>query len=90
VEAFFEGGPMTVFWLSFAGQKGWLGGCFIEATSFDEAVVLSHELDINPGGDVKGVGRELTETEEKEFREKFELGVLYSKKTLPDTYRKWE
>ncbi len=48
-----------LFWLSFADPdlpKGtqFLGGCVVRATSFIEAVQVSHALGINPGGEVQG------------------------------------
>ena len=49
------------FYLSFADSslpkgKQWLGGCYIRSESFDEAMVLSKVLGINPGGQVQFVG----------------------------------
>jgi len=84
------GDIMNLFWLSFAGDEGWRGGCFIEANSFTEAVAETHRLGISPGGEVRGVDKELTEEEEKEFRGMFELDKLYDKETLPDSYTRWE
>lgn len=51
---------MTYWWLSFAdsdlpvGQQ-FLGAAVVEAPSFVAAVLLSHALGINPGGEVKGI-----------------------------------
>jgi hypothetical protein len=41
-----------VWWLSFADGDHWLGGCYIEAIGPAHAVARTHELGINPGGEV--------------------------------------
>lgn len=45
---------MGKYWLSFADDDGFLGVCVVDAPSFPAAVTRSHELDINPGGEVLG------------------------------------
>lgn len=44
-----------IWYLSFAGDDGWLGCCHIEAPSFLLAVTASHLLGCNPGGEVVGL-----------------------------------
>ena len=44
-----------IWWLSFADEDGFLGGVLIRADSFIDAVSKSHELKLNPGGEVQGV-----------------------------------
>ena len=80
---------MHLLWLSFADEKGWKGGCFIEAMDFKKAVEIATRLGVNPGGEIKGVGKGLTDEEEVEFKERFQLGVLYNKETMPDTPIMW-
>lgn len=47
---------MTFWWLSFAGDDGFRGGCVVGPTDdFLDAVQLAHRLGINPGGEVCGV-----------------------------------
>jgi hypothetical protein len=47
---------MNRWYLSFASQEaGFLGACVIEADDFDDALVTSHTLKINPGGQVLAV-----------------------------------
>ena len=48
---------MTIFWLSFCSEKSdekeaFLGACYIEAKNDLDAVRKTHELKINPGGQV--------------------------------------
>lgn len=45
---------MKLWWLSFAGEEGFLGVCILEAPTFLFAVFKTHLLAINPGGEVKG------------------------------------
>lgn len=40
------------WYLSFAGEDGWLGGCFVRATGIADAVTKAHEAQCNPGGEV--------------------------------------
>lgn len=44
------------WWLSFGSTETgkWLGGCWVQAFTFSGALARSHELNINPGGEVKG------------------------------------
>ena len=81
---------MHLWWLSFADEDGWKGGCFIEAQHFENAVVIATGLGINPGGEIQGVGKGLTDEEEAEFKSKFKVGVLYTRDTLPDTPVMWK
>lgn len=46
---------LKYWYLSFATDEDFLGACVIEARSFMHAVLESHRLKINPGGEVKGV-----------------------------------
>lgn len=41
-----------LYWLSFAGEEGFLGCCVVEANGMLSAVRLASELGINPGGQV--------------------------------------
>lgn len=48
-----------LWWLSFADGRlppgtQFLGACWVRATDFGEAVQRTHELGINPGGEVAG------------------------------------
>jgi hypothetical protein len=43
---------MTLWYLSFSGDDGWLGACVVEADSLPAAIAWTHEQAINPGGDV--------------------------------------
>jgi hypothetical protein len=45
-----------VYWLSFAGESGWLGGCMVEADGPISAAREAHRLGINPGGEVAMMG----------------------------------
>lgn len=42
-------------WLSFADDNGWLGCAVVQARGFPMAVIESHRLKINPGGEVQGL-----------------------------------
>jgi hypothetical protein len=42
---------MPLFYLSFASEHGFLGACIIEAANGPEALAITHELGINPGGE---------------------------------------
>ena len=53
--------PLTVWWLSFADpdledDQQFLGACLVKAKGPAGAVRVSHELGINPGGQVEAVG----------------------------------
>lgn len=41
-----------IFYLSFAGDDGWIGCVHTEANNAMEAVLKTHVLGINPGGEV--------------------------------------
>jgi hypothetical protein len=43
-----------VWWLSFAGDTGFLGVVIVPATGFLDAVGFCWHLGINPGGEVQG------------------------------------
>ena len=43
-----------LWWLSFADESGSLGVAIIAAPNFLSAVERAHELQINPGGEVRG------------------------------------
>lgn len=57
---------MKWWYLSFAGEDRWNGGCVVEADSFPQAVRASHERECNPGGDV--MARELVKAPGELFR----------------------
>lgn len=42
------------WWLSFAGDDGWLGGCVVEGANVMAACERAWEIGCNPGGDVLG------------------------------------
>lgn len=46
--------PRGVWYLSFADERGFLGGLFVRADSLSEALTRSHLLGLNPGGEVQG------------------------------------
>lgn len=48
--------PVGWWWLSFADDDGFRGACIVKAHGFLTAVMLTHALNINPGGECKGVG----------------------------------
>jgi hypothetical protein len=43
---------MALWYLSFGGENGWLGGVFLEADHAIAAVERSHAIGVNPGGQV--------------------------------------
>lgn len=46
--------PESWWWLSFAGDEGFIGAILTKANGFISAVQKTHTLGINPGGEVKG------------------------------------
>jgi hypothetical protein len=46
---------MELWYLSFAGEEGWRGCCFVRATDLLSAVSEAHRLECNPGGEVLGM-----------------------------------
>lgn len=46
---------MSVFWMSFVGGSGFLGGAFVRGDCWQMAMTRSHLLGINPGGEVEFV-----------------------------------
>lgn len=47
--------PEGWWWLSFADDDGFLGAVLTQAKGFINAVQKTHDLGINPGGEVKAV-----------------------------------
>lgn len=45
---------MSLWYLSFATEAGWLGGAFVDADDLVDAAVRAHVLGCNPGGEVMG------------------------------------
>lgn len=45
---------MSLFWLSFSGPDGPRGVCLVEEKDFLSAIDKSHQLGVNPGGEVLG------------------------------------
>lgn len=43
-----------LWYLSFADQSGWLGGCVVRATGLSTAAAEARSLGIYPGGETKG------------------------------------
>lgn len=50
-----DAGPMALWMLSFSDEED-LGACFVAASGGVQAVMASHSLGINPGGQVEFVG----------------------------------
>jgi hypothetical protein len=46
---------MAFHYLSFAGEEGWRGCTVVEADSFLAALLKTHHLGINPGGEVASI-----------------------------------
>jgi hypothetical protein len=46
---------MSWWWLSFSDER-FLGAAIVEASNFPEAVLRTHALGINPGGEVLALG----------------------------------
>lgn len=68
---------MSVWWLSFANDGGFLGGALVRGDTFPHAIAEAHRLGINPGGEVQGV--ELPGDDEPPDHE---MNRLYSKAEL--------
>lgn len=47
---------MSWFYLSFASDEGFLGGCYVAGDDLIDAVRNSWTLGINPGGEVRAAG----------------------------------
>lgn len=47
--------PPRTWYLSFAGESGFRGGCVIRACGFGHAVEAAHRAGVNPGGEVVGI-----------------------------------
>ncbi len=45
-------GKLEWYYLSFAGEEGFRGGCIVKACGPHDAVQQAHRLHINPGGQV--------------------------------------
>lgn len=43
---------MTLFYLSFAGEEGWLGACYVVAAAPELAMMEAHAQGCNPGGEI--------------------------------------
>lgn len=43
-----------MFYLSFANETSWLGGCFVPGHDIVRATFYAHHLGCNPGGEVLG------------------------------------
>lgn len=65
------------FYLSFAGTDRWLGGAYVPAWDMVDAVDYSWGHDINPGGEVVGIGPITVDGFPEEY-----LGVLLSENDL--------
>lgn len=46
---------MIWWYMSFADENGWLGGCHVQGQTFDAAVKRAWNLGINPGEEIKGL-----------------------------------
>jgi hypothetical protein len=44
----------SFWWLSFADDDGFRGVVIVEASSFMDAVMMTHVFGINPGGEARG------------------------------------
>ena len=47
--------PARIWYLSFVNEDCWLGGMLIRAPGLTHAVMISHFLKINPGGELFGL-----------------------------------
>jgi hypothetical protein len=45
-----------IWYLSFVGDEGWMGGCFVRADDPIDAVREAHRRKCNPGGEVAIMG----------------------------------
>jgi hypothetical protein len=50
-----QGSECRWYWLSFADEKGFKGGCFVLAPGFVSAVERARDLGLSPGGEVIGI-----------------------------------
>lgn len=48
--------PLGWWYLSFVGEHGWLGACFVRAEGLEDAAKWAHRHGCNPGGQVSGFG----------------------------------
>ena len=48
-------GELLWWYLSFVGDKKWLGACCVEADSIQDATRAAHKAGCNPGGEVLGL-----------------------------------
>jgi len=64
--------PPVLWYLSFAAPERWLGAAIVEARGFTSAILKTHALGINPGGEAWGmaVPVELTATVGPERRDR--------------------
>ena len=46
---------LQLFYLSFAGPDGWIGAVIVPGDSLPEALTLASILELNPGGQVRGL-----------------------------------
>lgn len=53
--------PWPWWYLSFADESGWLGGCYVEAPVAELAHTVALTQDCNPGGEVAIIGPLLEE-----------------------------
>ena len=61
---------MSTYWLSFSNEDGPLGVAIVDGKNFTDAIVNSHALNLNPGGEVLGSKMET----EEELNEVKQLG----------------
>lgn len=61
-------GPLGLWYLSFASEEGFLGGCVVEAYGINTAITKAHELGINPGGEVMSMEIDPTKLAAGDFR----------------------
>lgn len=47
--------PERWWWLSFAGEKGFLGAVIVRARGFVTALEFARLMELNPGGEVRGI-----------------------------------
>lgn len=72
---------MSIWWLSFAKEDGHAGCCMVEAPEFLMAVMQSHVLGCNPGGECQGI--ELPDGPEVRAEvDKWGLGKLITKQMM--------
>ena len=82
-----------LFWLSFRDVtlNKWLGGCFVFCDTQQNAIIKTHKLHINPGGEVVVTPKVEVNDEIIEMikSEGYKLDYLYTKKEdMPSSFER--